>query len=241
MIFVRGRSVWELFDERLADPISREVRSENLTYLSCRSLRNIERCLRQVRNRDIPGICLEAGVALGGSAVVIATLMPQDRDFHGYDVFGQIPPPGEQDGLKANERYRVIASGESRGIRGDDYYGYQPNLYERVAATLRKYGVEKNGKRVFLHKGLFEDTLELSGKRVAFVHLDCDWYEPIKLCLSRIYPVLSRGGFIISDDYHNYEGATKAVDEFLATHRDMRKVTSVRRPDRTTSLVLTKT
>jgi O-methyltransferase len=233
-------SFGDRIDRQLACSISRDVRANNLTYLSYRSLRHIERCLRHVRRHNIPGVCLEAGVALGGSAVVIAKLMPQDREFHGYDVFGMIPPPTEKDGMKAQQRYKAIAAGESEGIRGEAYYGYRDGLYDQVVSTFADYGLTVDGRRISLHRGLFENILDLSEKRVAFAHLDCDWYEPVKLCLERIYPVLSRGGFVISDDYHNYEGATRAVEEFLAAHRDMRKVMSRRPPDRTTSLVLSK-
>jgi O-methyltransferase len=237
---MRSLHVSTRIEQRLVSPIARDVKSKNLTYLSYRSLRNIEQCLRQVGKRNVPGVILEAGVALGGSAVIIAKLMPEGREFHGYDVFGMIPPPGEQDGVQARTRYETIASGESKGIGGEIYYGYRDNLYARVLETFSDYRLAVDGKHISLHRGLFEDTLDLAGKAVAFAHLDCDWYEPVKLCLDRIYPALSPGGFVISDDYYNYEGATRAVDEFVATHADMHTIASRRSPDRTTSLVLTK-
>ena len=226
--------------ERLvSSSMAREVRERKLTYLSLHSLRNIERCLRQIRRRAVPGITVETGVALGGSALLIASVA-RDREFHGYDVFGMIPPPGERDGEKPHARYEVIAAGESQGIGGDQYYGYQDDLYEKVCAVFAEHGMPVDQRRISLHRGLFEDTLDLDGKRVAFAHLDCDWYEPVKLCLERVYPVLSPGGFVISDDYHDYDGATQAVDEFLAAHPDMRKVESRRPPDRYANLVLTR-
>jgi O-methyltransferase len=237
---IRGLALSEGIEQQLVSSVARDVRSKNLTYLSYRNLRTIERCVRRIDKRSVPGIFIEAGVALGGSAVVIASLMPQGRAFRGYDVFGMIPPPGERDGVKALARYQTIASGESRGIGGETYYGYRDDLYESALCTFSEFGLAVDGDKIGLHKGLFEDTLDLTGERVAFAHLDCDWYDPVKLCLERVYPVLSCGGFIISDDYHNYEGASRAVDEFLATHTDMRKIAPLRPPERTTSLVLTK-
>ncbi|WP_352750147.1 hypothetical protein [Mesorhizobium sp. M0701] len=45
----------------------------------------------------VPGDFIEYGIALGGSAIYIASELDGDRHFHGYDVFGMIPSPTEQD------------------------------------------------------------------------------------------------------------------------------------------------
>ena len=227
-------------ERRLVSPTSREVRERHLTYLPLSSLRAIEWCLRQIRQAGTQGDCIEAGVALGGSGIVIAHLMPPRAEFHGYDVFGLIPPPGVNDGAKPHERYQIIARGESRGLGGATYYGYEENLFDKVVAAFAKFGVPADDDRVSLHRGLFEDTLDLTGRTVAFAHLDCDWYDPVKLCLERIYPVLSPGGFVISDDYYTYDGATRAVDEFLAAHDDMKKIVPWRRGAPNANLILQK-
>ncbi len=86
------------------------------------------------------------------------------------------------------------------------------------ALTQRLRGrAEHELARVSLHKGLFEDTLHPAGP-VAFAHIDCDWYEPVKLCLERLHPRLEPGALVAIDDYHDYAGARKATDEFLAEH-----------------------
>jgi O-methyltransferase len=119
----------------------------------------------------------------------------------------------------AHDRYEVIASGGSTGIDGDPYYGYVDDLYDRVVASFRAHGVEP-GERVRLHRGLFEDTLHPGGP-LALVHIDSDWYDPVRLCLERTYPHLSPGAFVILDDYHDYDGCRSATDEFLAAHADL--------------------
>jgi O-methyltransferase len=202
-------------------PISRAVRRERLTYLTATKLRSLEDCLRRIDAEQIEGRCIELGVALGGSAIVIATL-GGSRRFAGYDVFAQIPPPGERDDAKSHERYQVIASGKSRGIGGDDYYGYEPDLRRRVIRSFEHHGLTVDGERIALVQGLFEDTLQLEGKGpIALAHIDCDWYEPVKLAIERIYPVLSRGGFLIFDDYLDYGGCRRAVHEFLSACDDV--------------------
>lgn len=46
-------------------------------------------------------------------------------------------------------------------------------------------------------------------------HLDCDWYESVKVCLDHLYDRVSPGGLIQIDDYGHWKGARKAVNEFF--------------------------
>src|SRR5690606_19647485 len=103
---------------------------------------------------------LEFGVALGGSAIIIASRLDGARRFHGYDVFGMIPPPGPKDDPHSHERYRVIRDGESAGIGGDTYYGYLPNLYDCVLQAFDRFGLTVDGERIVLHRGMFQDTFD---------------------------------------------------------------------------------
>ena len=207
-------------------PLAEDVRKAKLTYLSPGKLARLERCLRELDHHEVEGDVLEAGIALGGSAILLAALMGPGRRFHGYDVFGMIPAPSEQDDAKTHERYAVIAAGEATGIDGDPYYGYEDDLYDQVVANFAQYGVPVDGDRVQLHKGLFEDTL-FPQAPVALAHIDSDWYEPVRQCLERIHPVLSPGGFIVLDDFFAYGGCAKATHEYLAAHEDLRMVSAV--------------
>jgi hypothetical protein len=68
-------------------------------------------------------------------------------------------------------------------------------------------------------RGLFEDTLHVD-KPVALAHLDCDWYESVKLCLERIEPMLQAGGVLVIDDYDAWSGCRAAVDEYFLGRQD---------------------
>jgi O-methyltransferase len=194
--------------------IAQEVRDEHLTYLDPPKLELLEDCVHEVRR--VRGDFLEMGVALGGSAIVLADGMGRRRHFHGYDVFAMIPPPGKDDPPAVHERYRTIAEGRSEGIGGETYYGYLDDLYDRVVAAFGRHGMAVDGDRISLHRGLFDETLHPAAA-VAFAHVDCDWYEPVKLCIERVWPMLSPGGIMLFDDYNDYGGCTKAVDEFAAS------------------------
>ena len=65
-------------------------------------------------------------------------------------------------------------------------------------------------------EGWFEQTLQSAAaeiERVAILHVDADYYEPVKLALETFYPKLSKGGYVIVDDYFSYVGARRATDE----------------------------
>jgi O-methyltransferase len=206
-------------------PISRRIKDTRLTYLTDEKLVRIEKAVADISRSGVPGSFVECGVALGGSGIIIATLMPEGRAFHGYDVFGMIPPPtSEKDDEKSRARYETIRSGQSRGIGGDPYYGYVEDLYERVIGNFARFGQPVDGRRVTLYKGFFQDTLQPS-TAIAFAHIDCDWYDPVKLCLDRIVPCLSDGAYVVLDDYNDYGGCRRAVDEFLARGPDVEVIT----------------
>lgn len=203
--------------------LARRVWRERLTYLSPVKLFQLEAEMARVKRESIVGDFAEFGVALGGSAILMATGLSGRRRFHGFDVFGMIPPPNAlEDGEKSVERYNRIKEGQSVGIRGEEYYGYRTDLYEFVQDRLAAYGKPvASGGDVVLHRGLFEETWPQAQAQIpalSVVHIDCDWYDPVRYCLTVCHGKLSAGGAIIIDDYFAYPGAMKATDEFLAAH-----------------------
>ena len=190
------------------------IRAKKLTYLSDRRLASLITTCRSIEARNLPGIFLEAGCALGGSAILLASIKRDGRPLNVYDVFGMIPPPTKEDTQDVHARYQTIVQGQSTGIGGDRYYGYLDDLYDVVKKNLASFDIECEGQSVTLIKGLVQDTLVLDHP-VAFAHIDVDWYEPVKTCLERVFPQLVVGGSIILDDYHDWGGCRKATDEYL--------------------------
>lgn len=202
---------------------TRSVRRQRLTYLNVIALWRMERALREVSDKKVSGAYLEFGVALGGSAVLISkAAAKRGLAFHGFDVFATIPAPtSEKDDAHSKERYDVIQSGNATGLGGDTYYGYQKDLFGKVCASMASYGVPVDGVMVSLHKGLFEDTWPKADiGPIAFAHIDCDWYDPVKFCLEAIADRISPGGIVLLDDYNYYAGARRATNEFLAARDD---------------------
>jgi hypothetical protein len=190
------------------------IRQRNLTYLSDARLASLASTCHSIEDANLPGMFLEAGCALGGSAILIASIKNVKRPLFVYDVFGMIPPPTREDTQDVHDRYRTIVEGKSKGIGGDSYYGYQENLDEVVRTNLKSFGINPEEQSVTLVKGLVQETMQID-QPVAFAHVDVDWYAPVMASLISIFPNLVVGGSIILDDYHDWGGCRKAADQYL--------------------------
>jgi hypothetical protein len=196
-----------------------DVLADALTYLDEVALAELVAQVRRIESEAMPGILIEAGCALGGSAIVIASAKRQERPFYIYDVFGMIPPPSHRDGTDVHERFRIIQSGESPGIGGHTYYGYEADLLAKVTTNFVRHHVPVEKNNVRLVKGLFQDTLQVN-EPVALAHVDGDWFESVMTCLQRITPHLVHGGALVIDDYFAWSGCRTAVDEYFADNKN---------------------
>lgn len=211
----RGRNDYARLTADRRAKVIQHVKDNKLTYLTTEKLECISSTCQEVEEKQIPGLFIEAGCALGGSAILIAAAKARERKFKIYDVFGMIPAPSGHDTPDVHARYEVIRSGQSQGIDGDTYYGYMSDLRMVVERNLKNYGIDLPSNNISLIEGLLQDTMHF-GEPVAFAHVDVDWYEPVMTALERIAPRLSIGGSVIVDDYYDWGGCKRAVDEFLA-------------------------
>jgi Macrocin-O-methyltransferase (TylF) len=203
---------------RLLPAIITAVQADHLTYLEEEALRDLHEGVAEIERRGLDGALVEAGCALGGSAIVIATAKSPRRPFYVYDVFGMIPPPSDQDGADVHERYRVIRSGGSEGIGGHKYYGYESDLLGQVIGNFRRHGVPPESTNTHFVKGLFQEAMRIDWP-VAFAHIDGDWYESVMTCLTRLAPRLVPGGVLVIDDYDAWSGCRRAVEAYFADKR----------------------
>lgn len=200
-------------------PIIKAVRADSLTFLEEETLRDLYDRVVELERTHAEGILIEAGCALGGSAIVIAAAKAKTRLFYVYDMFGLIPPPTDKDGQAEHERYEVIRSGRAEGFGGNKYYGYEDDLVTKVAENFRKHGYPVEENNVRFVRGLFQETMRVQDK-VAFAHIDSDWYESVMTCLQRIEPHLISGGVLVIDDYPGFSGCKAAVDEYFGDKKD---------------------
>ena len=185
-----------------------------MTFFSRQKLR--ERALLLESISQVHGAVVEAGVALGGTAIFVTALGQQGRrPVHLYDVFGLIPPPNHaKDTYDAKERYQIIAAGKSRGFGNQTYYGYQKDLLSQVQRNFKTCQVPTTC--VNFHKGLVENTMMNINFDIAYLHCDTDFYSAVYHCLVDASPHVVVGGAIVVDDYYAYGSARNAVTDFFS-------------------------
>lgn len=183
------------------------------------ALIDLYQAVNDAERQKIPGILIEAGTALGGSAIAMAAAKQPERTMLIFDAFEMIPPPSERDDRDAHQRYALIRDGQAVGLKGTPYYGYQPNLLQQVEQNFVRFGFPPSTHHIHLVKGYYADTLRVD-RPVAVAHVDCDWYDSVMTCLERIVPYLAVGGRLIVDDYTHWSGCRRAVEDYFAGRQE---------------------
>lgn len=173
--------------------------------------------IRYLVRNSIPGAIIECGVWRGGSMMAIAHTLLElgapDRDLYLYDTFAGMPPPGDSDirtsdGKTANEVLRE---------RGPHAIGNAWCVASMEEVQYNVYGTGYPQERIHFVPGLVEETLPGGApEKIALVRLDTDWYESTKHELVHLYPRVVSGGVVVFDDYGEWGGAQRAVDEYFA-------------------------
>jgi O-methyltransferase len=198
------------YDEAARDVI-RAVRPWTMT--SPEKLNALVYAVRYVVRHQIPGDIVECGVWRGGSMLAIAKTLLENgdtgRDLHLYDTFEGMSEPTEHDkrhdGKPAADM--LAASDKSAGV-----WAYAS--FEDVQATMAESAYP--AERIHYYKGKVEDTIPGDiPEQISILRLDTDWYESTRHELEHLWPRLVPGGVLLLDDYGWWDGAKRAVDEWL--------------------------
>ena len=171
---------------------------------------------RHVVSHSVPGAFVECGVWRGGSAMLMAQTLADlgaDREIWLYDTFEGMTEPTAQD------------SGHGEPDLLDKWSSIRGDIANPVFAYAALDDVQRNlartrfpPERISYCKGPVEETIpEHSPDLIALLRLDTDWYASTRHELEHLYPRLAPGGILIIDDYGYWDGARRAVDEWLAT------------------------
>ena len=168
---------------------------------------------------NIEGDFVECGVWRGGSTMAaIDTLMKAgdtSRTVYLYDTFEGMSEPTEHDKELSGTAADVLLDSS---VKEDATSVWCYSALEEVQKNVGTLNYP--AAKVHYVKGKVEDTIPqtLPGK-IALLRLDTDWYESTKHELEHLYPLLVPGGVIIIDDYGHWEGARKAVDEYIESRK----------------------
>lgn len=176
---------------------------------------------KYIINNGISGSLVECGVWRGGNSMIMAhTLLSmgvKDRDIYLFDTFEGMTEPSSLDrdtsGKLAKDQLDA-----SKKREGDNIWCLAS--LEDVQDNFAGVGYPSN----LLHyiKGDVQDTLDVEvnlPEEVSLLRLDTDWYESTKKELDVLFPRLVKGGVCLIDDYGHWQGARKALDDYLAEHK----------------------
>jgi O-methyltransferase len=173
------------------------------TMVGHKRLDNIANCLAEINRDKVRGDVAETGAWRGGAAIFIKGCLTawgmQDRTLWVADSFEGLPVPSRPED------------------EGWDFSVAQAPILaislEEVQENFRRYNL-LDDKVKFL-KGWFRDTLHVAPIReLALLRLDGDLYESTMDALNALYDRVSPGGFILIDDFNDFEPCRRAVLEF---------------------------
>lgn len=183
------------------------------TMTSPERIYNLRESVRYVVHHNIPGDFVECGVWKGGSMMAIALTLIDlgvtDRRLRLYDTFDGMTAPTDNDvshdgHLASDLRAAFEANGQA-------WCGSQ---LAEVRRAMESTGYPTDN--IDYVKGRVEDTIpQHAPEQICLLRLDTDWYESTYHELQHLYPRLSPRGVMIIDDYGHWQGARKAVDQYV--------------------------
>ena len=172
------------------------------TMVGLKRLDNIQSCIEDVLSNDVPGDFVECGVWRGGSSIFARAVFKahgaKDRRVWLANSFEGMPKLTSQQDLvdpDLSDREYITVS------------------LDQVKENFRKFDLLDDDVRFI--KGWFVDALPKAPiDRIGILRLDGDYYSSTMDALTNLYDKVSSGGYVIIDDYNNFQGCKNAVSEF---------------------------
>ena len=178
-----------------------------LTMCIPERIKELNEACEYVKDKEIPGALVECGVWKGGCSIIMGKALP-DRELWMYDTFEGLTEPGEYD-------YKFNSNREDTLKRWKEVDGRW--CYAGLD-EVRKNMREAKLNPIYIIGDIRETAKEDKPSSISILRLDLDLYEPTKVALEELYPLVSPGGVILIDDYPAWAGCKKAVDEYFNTN-----------------------
>lgn len=191
-------------------------RSRNCTMTSIERMYALYQAVQYVIQAKVQGDFVECGVWKGGSAMLMAgtllSLNETGRKIYLYDTFTGMPKPTEKDNeIKSGQPALDTWQINQRKDHNEFCYASLAEVKNNLLST--KYPQDN---LVFI-QGKVEDTIPMtSPKQIAILRLDTDWFASTDYELRHLFPLVSKGGVVIIDDYGYWSGAKEATDKYFA-------------------------
>ena len=169
--------------------------------------------LHYINKKKVIGDIVECGIWRGGNLFLAKKIQDKyykeiKRKLYGFDTFEGMSEPSNHDGIKINKIYQNFKNNNEPWAKAslDDVKNFSKKLFSDID--------EFN-----FVKGKVEDTLKDKKNlpdKISLLRLDTDLYESTKIELNILYPLLVEKGILIIDDYGDFPGCRKAVDEYFS-------------------------
>lgn len=193
------------------------VQKKRLSMVPTEGLVNTIKTSRYVAENGISGDFVECGVWRGGNAILAKKMFEYlgvDKKVWLFDTFAGMTEPTDRDatihsGHRAFQRYAK----DARESHND--WCFAP--IKEVRKNLLEADIEMR-EVVFVEGDVTETLLEKKNvpESISVLRLDTDWYESTLVELQILYPILSKGGVLIVDDYGFWSGSKLAVDDYFS-------------------------
>lgn len=193
------------------DPVARHegrfYPTEAWTMVGRLRLEALEKACLTVLDEQVPGDFVECGVWRGGCAMLMKAVLVdrlEQRRVWLFDSFQGAPEAS----MKQDE-----------GDTHSDYDNIFAVPLEVVQDNFRKLNLLD--RHVYFREGWFRDTIPAATDLacISVLRLDGDLYESTIQPLEFLYPKVSRGGYVLVDDYHILPGCRQAVNDYRAAHQ----------------------
>lgn len=174
------------------------------TMTGHKRLENVQMCVEDVLRNQVPGDLIETGAWRGGTTILMRALLKAygdtDRKVWVADSFEGLPAPkSKDDGWDLSQ------------------VGYLKVSLDKVKANFARFNLLD--EQVEFLEGWFSDTLPRARiESIAVLRLDGDMYSSTMEALRNLYHKVSKGGYVIIDDYSSWPSCRRAVTEFLREH-----------------------
>ena len=193
------------------------VLNSSMTMVGGRALLATCAACKYATLNDVAGDFVECGVWRGGNAIAAKMIFDaygSNKKVWLFDTFAGMTQPSESDFNIASRQPAI-----------NKFYATQRNThnewcYASLADVKNNFviaGADLTNVRFVVGDVLqtLADQANLP-QQIAVLRLDTDWYESSKIEMEVLYPLLSTNGVLLIDDYDNWAGQRKAIDEYFA-------------------------
>jgi len=182
-----------------------------------RVVATINACKHAVQ-AGIEGDFVECGVWRGGNSIAAKLTFENygsDKKVWLFDTFTGMTPPTEHDTTRFSEKSAAERFVEAQTREHNDWCFAS---LEDVQANFKAAGTNMGGVR-FVAGDVMKTLADGSNlpEALSVLRLDTDFYDSTKAELETLYPRLSIGGSLLIDDFGHWDGARRAVEEYVAT------------------------